>query len=77
MSGHSHFATIKHKKGAEDAKRSQTFSKITKELTIAAKESGDPAANPRLRTVIDKAREANMQDEKSIKCSIQTKFTIL
>jgi YebC/PmpR family DNA-binding regulatory protein len=61
MSGHSHWAGIKHKKGLADAKRSQAFSKLAKELTVAAKEGGaDPSANPRLRTVIEKAREANM-----------------
>jgi YebC/PmpR family DNA-binding regulatory protein len=61
MSGHSHFKTVMHKKGAADAKRSQVFSKLAKELTVAAKEGGaDPNANPRLRTVIDKARDANM-----------------
>ncbi len=65
MSGHSHWAGIKHKKGIADAKRSQIFSKLAKELTIAAKESGggDPMANPRVRTVIEKAKEANMPSE--------------
>ena len=61
MSGHSHWAGIKHKKGVADAKKSQAFSKLAKELTVATKEGGaDPTANPRLRTVIEKAREANM-----------------
>jgi len=61
MSGHSHFKTIMHKKGAADAKRSQIFSKLAKEITVAAKEGGiDFTTNPRLRTVIEKAREANM-----------------
>ena len=61
MSGHSHFRTIMHKKGAADAKRSQVFSKLAKELTVAAKDGGaDPTSNPRLRTVIENAREANM-----------------
>lgn len=65
MSGHSHWAGIKHKKGLADAKRSQMFSKLAKELTIAAKEGGgaDPMANPRLRTVMEKAKEANMPSE--------------
>jgi len=51
-----------HEKGAADSKRSQIFSKLAKELTIAAKESGgnDPMANPRLRTVMEKAKAANM-----------------
>jgi len=61
MSGHSKWATTKHKKAAADAKRGKVFTKITKELTIAAKiGGGDPDANPRLRTAIAKAKEANM-----------------
>ena len=54
-----------HAKGAADAKRSQVFSKLANELTIAAKEGGggDPMANPRLRTVMEKAKEANMPSE--------------
>lgn len=61
MSGHSKWATIKHKKGALDAKRGQMFTKIIKEISIAARMGGgDPDANPRLRTVILKARAANM-----------------
>jgi YebC/PmpR family DNA-binding regulatory protein len=61
MSGHSKWATIKHKKGALDAKRGATFTKIIKELTVAAKNGGgNPDANPRLRTILGKAKEANM-----------------
>ena len=61
MSGHSKWATIKHKKGALDAKRGALFTKIIKELTVAAKNGGgNPDANPRLRTVLAKAKEANM-----------------
>jgi YebC/PmpR family DNA-binding regulatory protein len=61
MSGHSKWASIKHKKGAADAKRGRTFTKIIKEISIAARlGGGDPAANPRLRTAILKARMANM-----------------
>lgn len=64
MSGHSHWASIKHTKQATDAKRSQLFSKLARELTIAAKEGGaDPVVNPRLRTVMEKAKEANMPSE--------------
>lgn len=63
MSGHSHFSTIKAKKGAEDAKRSQIFSKIAKELALAARQGTDATANPRLRSVIDKARAANMPSD--------------
>src|SRR3989338_2331887 len=64
MSGHSKWATIKHKKGALDAKRGATFTKIIKELTVAAKNGGgNPDANPRLRTVLQKAKEANMPSD--------------
>jgi len=64
MSGHSHAKTIMHKKGAADAKRSQVFSKLAKELTLVAKEGGgDPLANPRLRTIIDKAKASNMPSD--------------
>ena len=61
MSGHSKWATIKRKKGATDAKRSKIFSKIIRELTVAARVGGsDPNGNPRLRTAIDKAKAGNM-----------------
>ena len=61
MSGHSKWATIKHAKGAADAKRGQLFTKFIKEISIAARMGGgDPASNPRLRTAILKARAANM-----------------
>jgi YebC/PmpR family DNA-binding regulatory protein len=64
MSGHSKWATIKHKKGAADAKRGKLFSKFIKELTVAARMGGgDPDKNPRLRTVIEKARAANMPND--------------
>lgn len=64
MSGHSHWASIKHKKGAADAKRSKVFSKLSREITIAAKESGgDAAFNAKLRMVIDRAKELNMPAE--------------
>ena len=65
MSGHSHWSTIKHKKGAEDAKRGKIFSKISRLISVATKEKGgDPDSNPKLRTVIEKAREANMPKDK-------------
>ncbi|MDD5644557.1 MAG: YebC/PmpR family DNA-binding transcriptional regulator [bacterium] len=71
MSGHSKWHSIKHKKAAIDAKRGKIFSRISKELTVAARIGGkDPAMNPRLRTVLIAAKEANMpQDniEKAIK----------
>ena len=61
MSGHSKWSTIKRKKGAADAKRGKMFTKLIKEITIAAREGGgDPGANPRLRLAIDNAKAANM-----------------
>ncbi|MGL4307290.1 YebC/PmpR family DNA-binding transcriptional regulator [Cetobacterium sp. SF1] len=61
MAGHSKWANIKYRKGAQDAKRAKLFTKLGKELTIAAKEAGgDPNFNPRLRLAIDKAKAANM-----------------
>lgn len=61
MSGHSKWASIKHKKGAADAKRGKLFSKIIRELTVVARQGGgDPATNARLRTVIATAKTANM-----------------
>lgn len=61
MSGHSKWATIKRKKGALDAKRGKMFTKLIKELTIAAREGGgDVSANPRLRLAVDNAKAANM-----------------
>jgi YebC/PmpR family DNA-binding regulatory protein len=61
MSGHSKWHSIKHKKAAVDAKRGKIFSKIVKEISVAARfGGGDPAANPRLRTVIAKAKSVNM-----------------
>ena len=57
MSGHSKWHTIKHKKGAADAKRGKIFTRIIKELTVAARNGGaDPDSNPRLRTIIAEAR---------------------
>ena len=61
MSGHSKWATIKHKKGIADAKRGQAFTKLIKEITVCAKMGGpDPESNARLRTAILKARAENM-----------------
>ncbi len=57
MAGHSKWANIKHRKGAADAKRGKIFTKLIKELTVAARTGGgDPAANPRLRTAIAEAK---------------------
>jgi YebC/PmpR family DNA-binding regulatory protein len=61
MSGHSKWSTIKHKKAATDSKRSKAWSKVSRDITVAAKlGGGDPEANPRLRLAIDKAKSANM-----------------
>ncbi|MCD6294234.1 MAG: YebC/PmpR family DNA-binding transcriptional regulator, partial [Deltaproteobacteria bacterium] len=64
MSGHSKWSTIKHKKGAADAKRGKIFTKLIKEITVAARMGGgDPEGNPRLRTAISAARAENMPKE--------------
>jgi YebC/PmpR family DNA-binding regulatory protein len=61
MAGHSKWANIQHRKNAQDAKRGKIFTKVIREISIAARSSGgDPAANPRLRAAIDKALGANM-----------------
>ena len=61
MSGHNKWSTIKHKKGAADAKRGKLFSRLIKELTVAAREGGgDANGNPRLRTALLTAKNANM-----------------
>ena len=70
MSGHSKWATIKHKKGALDAKRGKIFTRLIKEITIAAKSGGDPDTNPRLRTAIAAAKAENMPAD-NIKRAIQ------
>ena len=64
MSGHSKWSTIKRKKGAADAKRGRIFTKLIKEITVAAREGGgDPEANPRLRTAVDNAKAQNMPSD--------------
>lgn len=61
MGGHSHWSQIKRQKASQDAKRGQLFTKLAREITVAAREGGpDPDLNPRLRLAIDKAREYNM-----------------
>ena len=71
MSGHSKWATIKHKKGATDAKRGKIFTRLIKEITIAAKNGGgDPDGNPRLRGAITAAKAENMPAD-NIKRAIQ------
>ena len=63
MSGHSKWATIKHKKAATDAKRGKIFTRIIKEIMIAARSGGDPDGNPRLRTAILAAKAVSMPQE--------------
>jgi YebC/PmpR family DNA-binding regulatory protein len=71
MSGHSKWATIKHKKGALDAKRGKVFTRLIKEITIAARSGGgDPDSNPRLRTAVAAAKAENMPAD-NIKRAIQ------
>jgi YebC/PmpR family DNA-binding regulatory protein len=71
MSGHSKWHTIKHKKGAADAKRGKVFTRVIKELTVAARNGGgDPDTNPRLRTIIAEAKSVNMPAD-NIKRAIQ------
>ena len=61
MAGHSKWANIKHRKAAADAKKGKVFTRLIKEITVAAKQGGgDPNANPKLRLMLDKARDANM-----------------
>ena len=70
MSGHSKWATIKHKKGALDAKRGKIFTRLIKEISMAAKSGGDPEKNPRLRTAVQAAKQENMPAD-NIKRAIQ------
>jgi YebC/PmpR family DNA-binding regulatory protein len=71
MAGHSKWANIKHRKAAADAKKGKVFTRLIKEITVAAKQGGgDPDANPRLRLAMDKAREANMTND-SVKNAIK------
>jgi YebC/PmpR family DNA-binding regulatory protein len=71
MSGHNKWSTIKHKKAAADAKRGKTFTRIAKEITIAAREGGgDPDGNPRLRSAVAAAKSANMPND-NVKRAIQ------
>ena len=63
MSGHSKWATIKHKKAATDAKRGKAFTRLIKEIAIAARNGGDPESNARLRTAIAAAKAVSMPKE--------------
>ena len=60
MSGHSKWSTIKRQKGVADAKRSKIFTRLTREITLAARTGADPELNPRLRLAVQKARDNNM-----------------
>lgn len=64
MSGHSHFSSIKHKKGLEDEKRGRIFSKLARMISIAVKDGADPALNFKLRQVLDEAKKFNMPKDK-------------
>jgi YebC/PmpR family DNA-binding regulatory protein len=70
MSGHSKWATIKHKKGAADARRGKVFTRLIREIVMAAKTGGDPEKNPRLRTAVVAAKAENMPAD-NIKRAIQ------
>jgi len=71
MAGHSKWANIKHRKAAADAKKGKVFTRLIKEITVAAKMGGgDPGANPRLRLMLDKARDANMTKD-SVQRAVQ------
>ena len=71
MAGHSKWANIKHRKAAADAKKGKVFTRLIKEITVAAKMGGgDPDSNPRLRLALDKAREANMTKD-SVQRAVQ------
>src|SRR5678809_841298 len=64
MAGHSKWANIKHRKAAADAKKGKVFTRVIKEIAVAAKlGGGDPHSNPRMRLALDKAPEANMTKE--------------
>jgi YebC/PmpR family DNA-binding regulatory protein len=70
MSGHNRWSKIKHTKAASDAKKSKGWTKLLKEITVAAKSGGDPSGNPRLRTAVDKGRASNIPND-TIKRAIQ------
>ena len=71
MAGHSKWANIKHRKAAADAKKGKVFTRLIKEITVAARMGGgDPDSNPRLRLMLDKARDANMTND-SVQRAVQ------
>ncbi|HNN97679.1 MAG TPA: YebC/PmpR family DNA-binding transcriptional regulator, partial [Pseudomonadota bacterium] len=63
MSGHNRWSKIKHQKAASDAKKSKGWTKLIKEVTVAARGGGDPNGNPRLRNAMDKARDSNIPND--------------
>lgn len=63
MAGHSKWSNIKHRKAAQDKKRAKIFSRLIREITVAARQGGDPEANPRLRLAVDRALSSNMPKE--------------
>ena len=76
MAGHSHWAGIKHRKGRADKERSKTFSKLSREITVAAKLGDkDPDMNPRLRTAIQAAKQANMPKENILRAINRSDFS--
>lgn len=70
MAGHSKWAKVKHIKAAQDARKGKIFSKLAKEIAVAARTGGDPTMNPRLRQVLQKAKAANMPSD-NVKRAIQ------
>jgi len=70
MGGHSHWSTIKRHKGAQDAKRGKIFTRVIREISIAARSGGDPDGNPALRQAIAKSKEVNMPAD-TVKRAIQ------
>ncbi|MBI2035373.1 MAG: YebC/PmpR family DNA-binding transcriptional regulator [Candidatus Liptonbacteria bacterium] len=79
MSGHSHWAGIKHKKEEKDSKRGAVFSKLLNAISVAAKPEPNPDFNPRLRTAIEKAREANIPHnniQKAIKGAVEKSMNL-
>ena len=70
MGGHSHWSTIKRHKGAQDARRGKIFTRVIREISIAARNGGDPDGNPTLRQAIAKSKEVNMPAD-TVKRAIQ------
>ena len=78
MAGHSHWAGIKHKKGRADKERSKIFSKLSREITVAAKIGDkDPDMNPRLRTAIQAAKQANMPKDNILRAISKSEISVM